>query len=108
VKLCTPQCAWLLKQLAFTEARELTSSWHQNMNCCRATLVCLDVEVLWKLRQSFILAGLALSLPCSAHYRTGQTTIDAGCNPSILHNCVDHPADWNPCKKYNPIKFAVI
>jgi len=25
-----------------------------------------------------------------------------------LRNCVDHPADCNLFKKYNPIKFAII
>ena len=44
VKLYTPQCAWLLKRLDFAEVVELTSSWHKNMNCYRATVVCLDAK----------------------------------------------------------------
>jgi len=77
VKLCTPQCAWL-KPLAFAEVGKLTSSWHKNTYCCRATVVCLDTKRLWKPRQSFILAGFTFSLPCSALGATGQTTIDTG------------------------------
>jgi len=45
--------------------------------------------------QSFILAGFTLSLPRSAPCGTEQTTIDTGCDPALLHNCVDHPADCN-------------
>ena len=95
VKLCTPQCAWLLKQLAFAEVGELTSSWHKNMNCYRATVVCLDAKGLWNPGQSFILAGFTLSLPRSAPCGTEQTTIDTGCDPALPRNCVDHPADCN-------------
>jgi len=95
VKLCTPQCAWLLKRLAFAEVGELTSSWHKNMNCYRATVVCLDAKGLWKPGQSFILAGFTLPLPCSAPCGTEQTTIDTGCDPALPRNCVDHPADCN-------------
>jgi len=40
-----------------------------------------------------------LSLPCSAACGTGQTTIDTGCNPALLRNCVDHPADRNSFQK---------
>jgi len=53
VKLCTPQCAWLLKRLAFAEVGELTSSWNKNMNCYRTTVVWLDAKGLWKPGQSF-------------------------------------------------------
>ena len=95
VKLCTPQCAWLLKRLAFAEVGELTSSWPKNMNCYRATVVCLDAKGLWKPGQSFILAGFTLSLPRSAPCGTEQTTIDTGCDPALPRNCVDHPADCN-------------
>jgi len=45
VKLCAPQCA-RLKRLVFAELGELTSSWHQNTNCCTATVVCLDAKDL--------------------------------------------------------------
>ena len=90
LKLCTRKCAWLLKRLAFAEVGELTSSWHKNMNCCRATVVCLDAK-----GQSFILAGFTLSLPRSAPCGTEQTTIDTGCDPALLRNCVDHPAECN-------------
>jgi len=90
VKLCTPQCAWLLKRLAFAEVGELTFSWNKNMNCCRATVVCLDAK-----GQSFILAGFTLSPPRSAPCGTEQTTIDTGCDPALPRNCVDHPADCN-------------
>ena len=34
----------------FSEVGELTSSWHKNMNCYRATVVCLDAKGLWKPR----------------------------------------------------------
>ena len=95
VKLCTPQCAWLLKQLAFAEVGELTSSWPKYMNCYRATVVCLDAKGLWKPGQSFILAGFTLSLPRSDPCGTQQTTIDTGSDPALPRNCVDHPADWN-------------
>jgi len=95
VKLCTPQCAWLLKRLASAEVGELISSWHKNMNCYRATVVCLDAKGLWKPGQSFILTGFTLSLPRSAPCGTEQTTIDTGCDPALLRNCVDHPADCN-------------
>jgi len=79
VKLCTPQCAWLLKRLVFAKVEDLTSSWHKTTNCYRATIVCLDAKGLWKPEQSFILAEFTLSLPCSAPCRTEQTTIDTGC-----------------------------
>jgi len=88
VKLCTPQCAWLLKRLAFAEVGELTSFWHKNMNCYRATVVCLDAKGLWKPGQSFILAGFTLSMPRSAPCGTEQTTTDTGCDPALLRNCV--------------------
>ena len=94
-KLCTPQSAWLLKRLAFAEEGELTSSWHKNMNCYRATVVCLDAKRLWKPGQSFILVGFTLSLPRSAPCGTEQTTIDTGCHPALPRNCVDHPEDCN-------------
>jgi len=73
----------------------LTSSWHKNMNCYRATVVCLDAKRLWKPGQSFILVGFTLSLPRSAPCGTEQTTIDTGCDPALPRNCVDHPADCN-------------
>ena len=95
VKLCTPQCAWLLKRLAFAEVGELTSSWHKNMNCYRASVVCLDAKGLWKPRQSLILAGFTLSLPHSALCGTEQATIDTGSDPALPRNCVDHPVDSN-------------
>ena len=44
----------------FSEVGELTSSWHQNTNRYRATVVCLDAKRLWKSEQSFILVGLHL------------------------------------------------
>jgi len=91
---CTQQCAWLLKRLVFAEVGDLTS-WHKIMNCFIATIVCLDAKGLWKPGQSFILAGFTLSLPCSAHCGTEQTTIDTGCDPALPRNCVDHPADYN-------------
>jgi len=77
-------------------------------NCCRATVVCLDVKGLWIPGQSFILSGFTLSLPCSAPCRSGQTTIDTGCDPAFLRNCIVHPADCKLFNKYNPIKFAII
>ena len=92
----------------FAEIRELTSSWHQITNCYRATVVCLDAKGLWKPRESFILAGFTLSLPCSAPCGTGQTTIDIGCDPALPRNCVDHPADCNVFKRYRLIKFVII
>ena len=98
VKLCTPQCAWLLKRLAFVEVGELTSSWHKNMNSYRATVVCLDAKGLRKPGQSFFLAGFSLSLPRSAPCGTEQTTTGAGCDPALPRNCVDHPADCNLLK----------
>jgi len=55
----------------------------------------LDAKGLWKPGQSFILAGFTLSLPRSAPCGTEQTTIDTGCDPALLRNCVDHPADCN-------------
>ena len=88
VKLCTPQCVWLLKRLVFADVGDLTSSWHKTTNCYRATVDCLDVKGLWKPRQSFILAGFTLSLPCSAPCRIEQTTIDTGCDPALPRNCV--------------------
>ena len=108
MKLCTPQCVWLLKRLAFAEVGELTSFWHQNTNCYRATVVCLDAKGLWKTGQSFISVGFTLSLPCSTPCRTEQTTIDTGCDRALPCNCVDHPADRNLFKKYNVIQFARI
>jgi len=104
VKLCTQQCAWLLKRLVFAEVGDLTS-WHKTKNCYRATIVCLDAKGLWKLGQSFILAGFTLSLPCSAPCGTEQIMIDTGCDPALPRNFVDHPADCNP---NNLIKFAII
>ena len=100
VKLCIAQCTWLLKRLAFAEVGEMTSYWHKNMNCYRATVVCLDAKGLWKPGQSFILAGFALSLP--------RSTIDTGCDPALLRDCVDHPADCKPLQNYNLFKFALI
>ena len=94
-KLCTPQCAWLLKRLAFAEVGELTSSWHKDMNCYRAPVICLDAKGLWKPKQSFILAAFTISLPRSAPCGTEQTTIDTGCDPALPRSCVDHPADCN-------------
>ena len=101
VKLCTPQCMWLLKHLFFAEVGDLTFSSNKNMNCYRATVVCLDAKGLWKPGQSYILAGSTLFLSCSALCRTEQTTIDIGCNPALSCNCVDHPADCNLFKNYN-------
>ena len=94
VKLCTPQCACLLKRLVFAEVGDLTS-WHKTTNCYRAQIVYLDAKGLWKPGQSFILAGFTLSLPCSAPCGTEQTTMDTGCDPALPRNCVDHPADCN-------------
>jgi len=94
VKLCTQQCAWLLKRLVFAEVGDLTA-WHKTTNYYRTTIVCLDAKGLWKLGQSFILAEFTLSLPCSAPCGTEQTTIDTGCHPALPRNCVDHPADCN-------------
>jgi len=59
------------------------------------TVVCLDAKGLWKLGQSFILAGFTLTLPRSAPCGTEQTTIDTGCDPAFPRNCVDHQADCN-------------
>ena len=67
----------------FSEVGELTSSRHKNMNCYRATIVCLDAKRLWKPGQSLILAGFTLSLPRSAPCGTEQTTIDTGCDPAL-------------------------
>ena len=94
MKLCTPQCAWLLKRFVFAEVGDLTSR-HKTTNCNRATIVCLDVKGCWKPGQSFILGGFTLSLPCSAPCGTEQTTIDTECDPALPRNCVDHPADCN-------------
>jgi len=68
----------------------------------------LGCEMVMETRASFILAGFALSLPCSAPCATGQTTIDTGCDPALPRNCVDHPADCNLFKKHNLITFARI
>ena len=88
-----PLILWIRQLLE--EVGQLTSSWHKNMNCYRATVVCLDAKGLWKPGQSFILAGFTLSLPRSAPCGTEQTTIDTGCDPTLPRNCVDHPADCN-------------
>ena len=88
---------------------KLTFSWHQNTNFCRANSCLLECERdLWKPGQSFILAGFTLSLSCSAPCRSGKTTIDTGCDPALLRNCVDHPADCNHFQKCNPIKLPKI
>jgi len=111
VKLCTPQFAWLLKRLAFADVGEWTSSWHQNTNCCRATVVCLDAKGLWKPGQCFISVGFTLSLPRSAPCATEQATIDTGCDPGLLRNCIDHfqpSGDFNLFNKCTLIKFAII
>ena len=79
----------------FCRSGILTSSWHKNMNCYRATVVCLDAKGSWKPGQSFILAEFTLSLPCPAPCGTEQTTIDTGCDPALPRNCVDHQADCN-------------
>jgi len=50
MKLCTPQCAWLLKRLAFAEVGELTSAWHQNTKCYRAIVVCVGAERFMEIR----------------------------------------------------------
>ena len=95
LKLCTQQCAWLLKRLVFAEVGDLTS-WHKTTNCCRATIVSLDAKALWKLGQfHFRWVYSTLTLPFSAPCGTEQTTIDAGCDPAPPRNCVDHPADCN-------------
>jgi len=74
---------------------ELTFSWHQNTNCCRAIVVCLDARGLRKPGQNCISYGFTLSLPSSALCETGKTTIDTGCDPALPRNCVDHPAHCN-------------
>ena len=96
------------KRIAFAEVGEFTFSWHQYMNCCRGTVFFFDVIGLRIPMQSFILARFTLSLPCSAPCGTGQATIDTGCNPALLHNCVDHLTHCNLLKKYHPIKFTII
>ena len=55
----------------------------------------LGCERVMETRQSFILAGFTLSLPRSAPCGTEQTMIDTGCDPALLHNCADYPADCN-------------
>jgi len=47
---------------------------------------------------NFILAGFTLSLSCLAPCRTGQTTINTGCEPALLQNYVEHVADRSPLK----------
>jgi len=63
--------------------------------------------------QNIIQAAIILpTLPpeniSSLKYFSLQTTIDTCCDPALLRNCVDHPADRNPFKKNNPIKFSII
>jgi len=72
------------------------------------TIVWLNAKALWKPGQSFIIAGFTRSLSCSAPCGTGQTTIDTGCEPALMGNCVDHPADCNLFQKCNPVKFPII
>jgi len=42
-----------------------------------------DWTGLWQPGQSFVSAGSTLSLSCSALCRTGQITIDTGCDPAL-------------------------
>ena len=81
------------------QAAGLCGSWRIDLLAPKYEVLqsnsCLDAKGLWKPGQSFILAGFTLSLPCSALCRTGYTIIDTSCNPSLLHNCADHPADCN-------------
>ena len=60
------------------------------------TIVWLVAKGLWELGQSLILGGFTLSQSWSAPCGTGQTTIDTGCSPALLCNCVDHLAQGSP------------
>jgi len=103
---CTQQCAWLLKQLVFAEVGDLTS-WHKTMNCYRATIVCLDAKVLWKLGQFhfswvYTFSAMLSSLRNWANhdrYRLRPNTPAQLCwTSSRLH----------PHQKNKLIKFAII
>ena len=72
---------WLLGTKLWTATEQQLSAWMR--------------KGLWKIGQSFILAGFTLSLPCSASCGTEQTTIDTGCDPALPRNCVEHLADCN-------------
>jgi len=45
-------------------------------------------------------------MPCLATCTSGQTTIGTGCDPALLRNCVDHPADCTLFKKSNLFKLV--
>jgi len=77
-------------------------------NCCRANSCLLGCETIMETRTEFHFSWFTLSLPCSAPCGTSQATIDTGCDPALLRNCVDYPSGFNLFKKYNLIEFARI
>jgi len=68
----------------------------------------LGCDTVMETRADFILAGFTLSLSCSAPCGTASHDRYRDCEPALLRNYADHPADCNVFKKYNPIKFPQI
>ena len=107
VKLCTPQCAWLLKRLAFAEVGELTSSWHKNMNCYRATVVCLDAKGLWKPGHSHFSWIYTFSAALSS-LRNWANNGRYRLRPSTPAQLCWSSRRLQPLQNYNLVKFALI
>ena len=108
VKLYTPQCAWLLKRLAFAEVGEWTSSWHKNMNCYRATVVCLDAKGLLETREEFHFSWVYTfsATLCSLWNWANNDTYRL--RPSIPAQLCWSSSRLQPLQNYNLIKFALI
>jgi len=107
VKICTPQCAWLLKRMAFAEVGELTSTWHKNMNCYRVTVVCLDAKWLWKPGQfhfSWVYTFSAM-LRCLRNWANNDRY---RLRPSTPAQLCWSSSRLQPLQNYNLIKFALI
>jgi len=96
VKASPPHFTRPLKWLAITEDGKIAFVGTTIRTATQQQLSAWTRKGCGNLWESFMLAGITLSLLCSAPCGTGQTTIDTGCVPALLRNSVDHPADCNP------------
>jgi len=100
VKLSTPHCTLPLK--AFEEVGKFFFLGTEMRSAAEQTVVCLDVNKLWKPGQSFYFTWI-YTFSVMLTLRHWETTKDTGCDSALLRNCVDHPANRNLFQKRNPI-----
>jgi len=96
VKLCTPQCAWLLKRLArFCRSGRIDFLLAQKYELLQSNSCLLGCERVMETRAEFHFSWVYTFSATLSSCGTAQTTIDTGCDPALPRNCVDHPADCN-------------